>query len=154
VDSLFVLRADAGLPTDTGVCPDMGEVIEVLDASPHIWGDVDCKDGMTPVDSLKILRFDAGLSVSKGDPACPDMGTIVQLDIPISKGGPLGGLIRQRSLGTGFPGPPAQLPSSGGYPAGQDEALPWEVSLLLLPLALGVAGVGASWRRHRRRAPR
>ncbi|MCH8201115.1 MAG: exo-alpha-sialidase [Chloroflexi bacterium] len=76
IDSLFVLRGDAGLPTDTGDCPDMGADIEVLNASPHIWGDVDCKDGMTPVDSLKILRYDAGLSVSQAD-GCPEMGSQV-----------------------------------------------------------------------------
>jgi hypothetical protein len=78
IDSLFVLRADAGLPTDTGDCPDMGATIEVLNASPHVWGDVDCKDGMAPVDSLKILRFDAGLSVSQEE-GCPAMGASVTI---------------------------------------------------------------------------
>jgi hypothetical protein len=78
VDSLFVLRADAGLPTDTGDCPDMGQGIDVLNASPHIWGDVDCNDGMTPVDSLKVLRHDAGLSASQEQP-CPAMGQQVQI---------------------------------------------------------------------------
>ena len=56
----------------------MGQGIEVLNASPHIWGDVDCKDGMTPVDSLKVLRFDAGLSVSQEED-CPGMGTSVTI---------------------------------------------------------------------------
>ena len=78
VDSLFVLRGDAALPTDTGDCPPMGANIEVLDASPHIWGDVDCRDGMTPVDSLKILRHDAGLSASQEQP-CPAMGASVTI---------------------------------------------------------------------------
>lgn len=78
VDSLFVLRGDAGLPTDTGVCPDMGQGIEVLNASPHIWGDVDCKDGMTPVDSLKVLRHDAGLSASQED-GRPEIGSTVTI---------------------------------------------------------------------------
>ena len=73
VDSLFVLRGDAGLLTNTGDCPEMGENIQILLASPHVWGDVDCKDGMTPVDSLKILRYDAGLSVTQAD-GCPTMG--------------------------------------------------------------------------------
>ena len=154
IDSLFVLRGDAGLPTDTGECPDMGANIEVLNASPHIWGDVDCGGAMTPVDSLKILRHDAGLSASQEQP-CPAMGAVVQLtDPPVSKGGVLGRLIRQRSLGAGSAGTPARLPSTGGYPAGQDDgALPWEVSLLDLPLALAAAGVaGVSWHRYRRRA--
>ena len=76
VDSLFVLRGDAGLPTNTGDCPDMGQDIEVLNASPHIWGDVDCSGGMTPVDSLKILRYDAGLSASQAA-NCPLIGSQV-----------------------------------------------------------------------------
>ena len=76
VDSLFVLRGDAGLSADTGDCPGMGTDIEVLLASPHIWGDVDCLNGMSPVDSLKILRFDAGLSVAQAD-GCPLLGSEV-----------------------------------------------------------------------------
>ena len=56
----------------------MGASINVAFASPHIWGDVDCKDGMTPVDSLKILRFDAGLSVAQ-EVGCPELGQQVQI---------------------------------------------------------------------------
>ena len=78
MDSLFVLRGDAGLPTDTGVCPNMGQAIEILNASPHIWGDVDCTGDMSPVDSLKVLRFDAGLSASQEE-GCPGMGTSVTI---------------------------------------------------------------------------
>lgn len=78
VDSLFVLRGDAGLQTNTGDCPEMGANIEVLSASPHIWGDVDCTGAMTPVDSLKLLRYDAGLSASQED-GCPEMGTSVTI---------------------------------------------------------------------------
>lgn len=78
VDSLFVLRADAGLSANTGDCPAMGAGINILNASLHIWGDVDCTGSMTPVDSLKILRFDAGLSVSQAA-SCPGMGTQVTL---------------------------------------------------------------------------
>ncbi|MCI0818203.1 MAG: hypothetical protein J4O14_08025 [Chloroflexi bacterium] len=78
VDSLFVLRGDAGLQTDTGDCPDMGQGIEVLNASPHIWGDVDCTGDMSPVDSLKVLRFDAGLSASQEE-GCPEMGSSVTI---------------------------------------------------------------------------
>jgi hypothetical protein len=152
VDSLLTLRFDAGLSTNTGDCPDFGQVVDVQNASLHPWGDVDCGGDITPVDSLKLLRFDAGLSVSK-EADCPAMGAVVQLtDPPVSKGGVLGRLNWPRSLGAGPAGTPAQLPSTGGYPASQDEALRWEVSLLVLPLALGVAGVSAFWRRHRRRA--
>jgi hypothetical protein len=78
VDSLFVLRGDAGLTTNTGDCPDMGEDIEILNASPHIWGDVDCTGSMSPVDSLKLLRFDAGLTASQEE-GCPGIGTSVTI---------------------------------------------------------------------------
>ena len=54
----------------------MGEVVEVALASPHQWGDVDCSGAMNPVDSLKILRYDAGLSVTQGAD-CPAMGASV-----------------------------------------------------------------------------
>ena len=74
VDSLFVLRGDAGLPTNTGDCPDMGANIEILNASPHIWGDVDCLGGMSPVDSLKLLRYDAGLIPTGTIIGCPFIG--------------------------------------------------------------------------------
>lgn len=78
VDSLFVLRSDAGLPTNTGDCPEMGQDIEVLNASPHIWGDIDCSGEVTPVDSLKVLRFDAGLGVTQ-PVGCPPIGSEVLL---------------------------------------------------------------------------
>ena len=78
VDSLFVLRFDAGLPTDTGACSDMGQVIDVQNASLHSWGDVDCSGEVTPVDSLKILRYDAGLSVSQ-EADCPPIGAEVNV---------------------------------------------------------------------------
>jgi hypothetical protein len=77
VDSLLVLRADAGLDAETGACPEMGAQVDVQDASLHLWGDVDCSgDPPDPVDSLKILRFDAGLSVAQAG-GCPLMGAEV-----------------------------------------------------------------------------
>ncbi len=76
VDSLLTLRADAGLDTNTGDCPDFGQVVDVAFASPHAWGDVDCGGDITPVDSLKLLRFDAGLGVAQ-EVGCPMIGTEV-----------------------------------------------------------------------------
>jgi hypothetical protein len=38
------------------------------------WGDVDCSGGINPVDSLKLLKVDAGLTVSQPVPRCPAMG--------------------------------------------------------------------------------
>ena len=78
VDSLITLRFDAGLGADTGECPDMGQIVEVQNASPHPWGDVDCGGDVTPVDSLKLLRHDAGLSVARVD-GCPEIGTSVTI---------------------------------------------------------------------------
>jgi hypothetical protein len=78
VDSLLTLRADAGLSVNSGVCPALGTVVDVLNASLHTWGDVDCSDAVNPVDSLKILRFDAGLSVAQ-NAGCPAMGAEVTL---------------------------------------------------------------------------
>jgi hypothetical protein len=78
VDALLTLREDAGLPVDTGDCPQLGAEVDVFLASLHIWGDVDCSGALTPVDSLKILRFDAGLSVSQEED-CPLMGAQVTI---------------------------------------------------------------------------
>ena len=80
VDSLFVLRADAGLSTNTGDCPDMGQVVDVQNASPHPWGDVDCGGEVTPVDSLKLLRYDAGLGVAQAVD-CPIIGSDVTISL-------------------------------------------------------------------------
>jgi hypothetical protein len=41
------------------------------------WGDTDCNSTIDPVDALKVLRFDAGLSTSTG--VCPDMGETVTI---------------------------------------------------------------------------
>ncbi|MEX1195092.1 MAG: hypothetical protein WED85_08540 [Dehalococcoidia bacterium] len=76
VDSLLTLRFDAGLGTNTGDCPPLGEVVEVANASPHPWGDVDCSGEVNPVDSLKLLRFDAGLPVDQPQ-GCPQLGATV-----------------------------------------------------------------------------
>jgi Tol biopolymer transport system component len=81
VDSLVTLRHDAGLGTDTGDCPEMGQVVEVALASPHPWGDVDCDGDVNPVDSLKLLRFDGGLDVAQ-EPNCPPIGSDVQISAP------------------------------------------------------------------------
>ncbi len=70
------MRYDAGLSTNTGDCPDFGQVVDVQNASLHPWGDVDCGSDITPVDSLKLLRFDAGLSVTQAD-GCPLVGAEV-----------------------------------------------------------------------------
>jgi Tol biopolymer transport system component len=74
VDSLLTLRYDAGLDANTGSCPELGEIVDVVDASPHIWGDVDCSGDVTVVDSLKVLRFAAALTPAATD-GCPKIGS-------------------------------------------------------------------------------
>ena len=54
----------------------MGEETPVLGFDTYPWGDVDCSDAVDPVDSLKILRFDAGLSVEQEE-LCPVLGDLV-----------------------------------------------------------------------------
>jgi hypothetical protein len=43
-------------------------------------GDVDCNGAVTPVDSLKILRHDAGLTVQQ-EPGCPPIGGAVSAGV-------------------------------------------------------------------------
>jgi len=81
IDSLLTLRDDAALLVDTKGCPELQTIVDVLNASLHPWGDVDCGGEMTPVDSLKILRFDAGLDVGQED-GCPLIGSDVQVVVP------------------------------------------------------------------------
>jgi hypothetical protein len=46
----------------------------------RFWEDLDCSNEPgNPIDSLKMLRFDAGLSVSKVDLSCPNAGAPVNL---------------------------------------------------------------------------
>jgi hypothetical protein len=83
IDSLITLRHDAALTVNTLGCPPLGLAIEVLeigvaglgegDGDPQTWGNADCDAQISPVDSLKILRYDAGLSVLQEE-GCPPIG--------------------------------------------------------------------------------
>jgi hypothetical protein len=75
VDALLNLRDDAGLPSETNECPEMGATVGV-DGTDRTWGDFDCSGTADPVDGLKVLRFDAGLDVARPD-GCPDPGETV-----------------------------------------------------------------------------
>jgi hypothetical protein len=46
--------------------------ITVEHGTPRTWGDVDCSGDVGPIDSLKILKTDAGVTVSQTVPGCPD----------------------------------------------------------------------------------
>jgi hypothetical protein len=77
VDSLAILRHDAGHHVNTNGCPDLGDAVVVQPAGqpPNwIWGDIDCSLAIDAIDGLKLLRFDAGLSVSTNHPDCPNIG--------------------------------------------------------------------------------
>lgn len=80
VDSLKMLRADAGLSVAQDAnCPDPGTAMTVIwdsQSTDEKWGDADCSDALDPVDSLKVLRFDAGLFYIQQEP-CPDIGAEV-----------------------------------------------------------------------------
>ena len=82
VDSLFILRDDAGLSSVSvqgGQCPALGSQL-LVNALQRFWGDLDCSGSPGGViDSLKTLRHDAGLSISKADPTCPNAGAPVNL---------------------------------------------------------------------------
>jgi hypothetical protein len=78
VDSLLVLRHDAGLSTNTGDCPPLGDGVGVAGVTERVWGDIDCSGEVNPVDSLKLLRFDAGLGVAQ-EPGCPVLGEPVNV---------------------------------------------------------------------------
>ncbi|MCI0783958.1 MAG: PD40 domain-containing protein [Chloroflexi bacterium] len=88
IDSLITLRWDAGLDVNLNGCPPMDQDIEVLsvtpvglgegDGDPQNWGNVDCDGQVSPVDSLKILRYDAGLDVAQ-EQGCPPIGDGVQI---------------------------------------------------------------------------
>ena len=59
----------------TASVPDVvnNATISVGQPCPVAFGDVDCSGGVSAVDALKVLRFNAGLSVAQNDP-CVDLG--------------------------------------------------------------------------------
>jgi len=68
----------AGPETDPAVTN--GEICIVEDAGvDRVWGDIDCNGSANPVDSLKILRHDAGLDVDQAV-GCPEIASNVTVD--------------------------------------------------------------------------
>lgn len=47
--------------------------------SSVIHGDTDCDSSVNPIDSLKLLRYDAALSVSQ-EPGCPEIGSVIGIN--------------------------------------------------------------------------
>jgi hypothetical protein len=50
--------------------------IAIGQTCPSVFGDVDCGGGVSSVDALKVLRFNAALSVSQTEP-CADIGGVL-----------------------------------------------------------------------------
>ena len=94
---LFVMNADGTEETqitDDDVeqrAPDWGPIPETPEPTPgvwqRLWGDVDCSNAINPVDSLKLLRWDAGLSVTYATPECPPIGGAVPGSVPATPWG-------------------------------------------------------------------
>ena len=72
-DALLALVHAAEMETDTGVCPEMGDEVDVQNASTHVWGDVDCSDEIEAFDALELFRFATGLETDHSG-SCPDVG--------------------------------------------------------------------------------
>ena len=59
---------------------------DLTDSAPQsgpqqeMWGDVDCSGSVNPIDSLKLLRKDAGLSSLSIQGLCPGLGSTVAVD--------------------------------------------------------------------------
>lgn len=79
VDALALQRDLAALPVNqTQPCPDIGDIVDIANASQHPWGDMDCDGDVDSVDSLKILRSVAALPVQQ-EPGCPAIGSAVEV---------------------------------------------------------------------------
>jgi hypothetical protein len=75
VDALLTLRFDAGMITETGSCLALGTGVRVEDGVRMV-GDIDCTGAIDPLDGLKLLRYDGGLSVAQ-EPNCVEIGSLV-----------------------------------------------------------------------------
>jgi hypothetical protein len=79
VDALQELRfvAKLGVNQADG-CPGIDKVVEVVGASPHKWGDVNCDGGADSLDALRILRNLAKLPDAP-IAGCPVIGTLYEV---------------------------------------------------------------------------
>ncbi len=68
-----------GEPRPSGAGCDVGAFeLAVVVGELRTWGDNNCAGGANPADSLKLLRFDAGLSVAQAA-GCPAVGSEVSI---------------------------------------------------------------------------
>ncbi|HEY5624965.1 MAG TPA: hypothetical protein VIT93_00600 [Dehalococcoidia bacterium] len=74
------LGPDPEGPETTNPTTTNGEICIVEEAgTDRLWGDSDCGGAVDPIDSLKTLRYDAGLSVSQAA-GCPLIASNVSVD--------------------------------------------------------------------------
>ena len=79
VDALQDLRFVAKLGVNQAAgCPGINTVVEVVGASPHKWGDVNCDGGADSLDALRILRYVAKLPDAPVA-GCPVIGTLYEV---------------------------------------------------------------------------
>jgi len=69
---------DAPTPTSPGPTPI---------AWARLWGDLDCNNLINPIDSLKVLRGDAGLGVTYLATDCPQFGAAIPASVPATPWG-------------------------------------------------------------------
>jgi hypothetical protein len=73
IDAVLVLLFLADLPTDTGDCPAMFDVVDVAGSSLHVWGDVTCDELINGTDAVAVLSYYAGGPDVPTGP-CPEVG--------------------------------------------------------------------------------
>ena len=113
------MRLGMIVPVATAAVAFAGLLVGAVYASgnlPSLNGDVDCSGSVTPVDSLKILRFDAGLNNSQ-EPGCAPIGDSGSGTPPTPTPTPL---------------PAVGLSRDNPAPAGQPYLVPegWELTIL------------------------
>jgi hypothetical protein len=72
--SVRLIASDGLNATETTV-----DGITLSSGASILWGDLNCSGGVDPVDSLTVLRNDAGLSITQGDD-CPALDDMLQVN--------------------------------------------------------------------------
>ena len=73
------ITVSASNPESTSEFSKCEKIVGAPMGTARTWGDVDCANGVSPIDSLKVLRADAGLGNTQ-PPGCPGIGDEVQVD--------------------------------------------------------------------------
>jgi hypothetical protein len=73
---LGVLLFSGSSTTSADETATQGDAIPAGGSVSILQGDIDCDGLVNPVDALKDLRYDAGLSIDQNEP-CPDVGSVL-----------------------------------------------------------------------------